>query len=85
MRYCTKCCEAKGLIGYRKEKDEKFLTFFPPDERTIETRTEEGNVETGKLELEDTWDNKHREVGGEEETEDGKDDDELASGEKESF
>ncbi len=33
VRYCLACCEEKGLIGYRQEKDEKVKTFLPPDER----------------------------------------------------
>ena len=33
VRYCLACCEEKGMIGYRQEKDEKVKTFFPPDER----------------------------------------------------
>jgi hypothetical protein len=47
VRYCLKCCQEKGVIGYRHEKDEKVLTFFPPDERTVELKPAE------KLEEED--------------------------------
>ena len=46
VRYCLKCCEEKGLIGYRHEKDEKVLTFFPPDEKPAVARPAETVEET---------------------------------------
>jgi hypothetical protein len=49
VRYCSKCCEEKGLIGYRNEKEEKILTFFPPDERTVEVKAEENTGEIDRF------------------------------------
>ncbi len=49
VRYCVNCCVEKGLIGYRQEKDEKVLTFFPPDERP-DTAPRPKDEETGETE-----------------------------------
>ena len=69
VRYCLKCCEEKELIGYRHEKDEKVLTFFPPDERTVEMRPAEKAEETGQLEKEEPEEEKEETAEDEEEEE----------------
>jgi hypothetical protein len=45
-KYCIKCCLEKGLAGYRQEKDEKILTFFPPDEGPMEMKHTEPTEKT---------------------------------------
>lgn len=51
VRYCLACCDEKGLIGYRQEKDEKVKTFFPPDEKSSNAkRPAEKEEETGETE-----------------------------------
>jgi hypothetical protein len=69
VRYCLKCCGEKGLIGERREKDEKVLTFFPPDERTVEMRPAEKAEETEQLEKEEPEEEKEAEAEEEEESE----------------
>jgi hypothetical protein len=69
VRYCLKCCEEKELIGYRHEKDEKVLTFFPPDERKVEMKPVEKDGETGLLDKEEPEEEEESEEKEEKETE----------------
>ena len=69
VRYCLKCCEEKELIGYRHEKDEKVLTFFPPDERKVELKPVEKAEETGLLDKEEPVEEKEEKAEDEEEEE----------------
>jgi len=50
VRYCMKCCQEKGLVGYRQEKDERVLTFSPPDEKPAMAKPLEKTEETDKKE-----------------------------------
>ncbi len=50
VKYCLKCSEEKDLIGYRHEKDEKVLTFFPPDEKPAMAKPVEKTGETEEKE-----------------------------------
>ena len=77
VRYCLKCCEEKELIGYRREKDEKVLTFFPPDERKVELAPAEKAEETDRLDKEEPEEEK------EEKEETAEDEEEESEDEKE--